>query len=291
MRASRRAALGLVLLAGLACAHGARADGLPPLRLASRRALPPGAPGTLEHAIASYKPKHVRPVDEGTLPSPRAGATCPPDMANVDERFCVDRYEGSLAEKLPNGALAPHSPYEPPEDGHVYVARSVAGVLPQAYVSAEQADAACHQVGKRLCQAVEWRVACGGMQGYAWSYGPRREPGKCNDSGKPPLLALFPPTGPKWKGWGLVELNDPRADQMDHTLAKTGEHAGCVNDLGIHDMVGNLHEWTADPNGTFQGGYFLDTTVNGEGCAYRTTAHHFRYHDYSTGFRCCADPK
>jgi formylglycine-generating enzyme required for sulfatase activity len=76
---------------------------------------------------------------------------------------------------------------------------------------------------------------------------------------------------------------------MEGTLARTGEHAGCVNDWGLYDMVGNLHEWTADPNGTFQGGYYLDTQVNGEGCAYRTTAHPFDYHDYSTGFRCCAD--
>jgi sulfatase modifying factor 1 len=54
-------------------------------------------------------------------------------------------------------------------------------------------------------------------------------------------------------------------------------------------MVGNLHEWTNDPNGTFQGGYYLDTHQNGDGCGYRTTAHEFTYHDYSTGFRCCAD--
>ena len=30
-------------------------------------------------------------------------------------------------------------------------------------------------------------------------------------------------------------------------------------------MVGNLHEWTSDPDGTFQGGYYLDTSINGEG--------------------------
>jgi formylglycine-generating enzyme required for sulfatase activity len=55
-------------------------------------------------------------------------------------------------------------------------------------------------------------------------------------------------------------------------------------------MVGNLDEWTADPNGTFQGGFWLDTSQHGDGCAYRTIAHPYDYHDYSTGFRCCADP-
>jgi len=52
-------------------------------------------------------------------------------------------------------------------------------------------------------------------------------------------------------------------------------------------MVGNLHEWTADPNGSFKGGYYMDTHKNGDGCFYTTTAHGPSYHDYSTGFRCC----
>jgi hypothetical protein len=54
-------------------------------------------------------------------------------------------------------------------------------------------------------------------------------------------------------------------------------------------MVGNLHEWVMSPRPTFRGGYYQDTTGNGDGCAYRTTAHMASYHDYSTGFRCCAD--
>ena len=54
-------------------------------------------------------------------------------------------------------------------------------------------------------------------------------------------------------------------------------------------MVGNLHEWVDDPDGTFQGGYYLDTHQHGDGCNYRTPAHDIYYHDYSTGFRCCAD--
>ena len=52
-------------------------------------------------------------------------------------------------------------------------------------------------------------------------------------------------------------------------------------------MVGNVHEWTAAKGGTFRGGYYLDTHINGDGCDYRTTAHNHGYHDYSTGFRCC----
>ena len=32
---------------------------------------------------------------------------------------------------------------------------------------------------------------------------------------------------------------------------------------------------------------YLDTHKHGDGCDYVTTAHAPKYHDYSTGFRCC----
>jgi sulfatase modifying factor 1 len=82
-------------------------------------------------------------------------------------------------------------------------------------------------------------------------------------------------------------MNDPRLNQLEGTLAPAGKFKRCRNGFGAYDMVGNLHEWTSAPGGTFRGGYFLDVHQNGEGCAYRTTAHGPRYHDYSTGFRCC----
>jgi hypothetical protein len=82
---------------------------------------------------------------------------------------------------------------------------------------------------------------------------------------------------------------DPRLNQLQGTLSHTGERSGCTNEYGVYDMVGNLHEWVDDPAGTFQGGYYLDTHLNGDGCNYRTTAHPISHFDYSTGFRCCAD--
>lgn len=217
-------------------------------------------------------------------------------MADVAHRFCVDLYEASLEEIEPDAPPVTHSPYMPAEEEHVYIARSVAGVVPQGYVSGAQAAAACAQAAKRLCQPVEWRSACGGTEGYVYPYGPSRVEGRCNDRGHSPMLLLHPAPkalvkgAPVWVGWDLTELNDPEANQQPRTVALTGAYAGCASDLGVRDMVGNLHEWTADPNGTFQGGYYLDTAQNGEGCAYRTAAHPFGYHDYSTGFRCCRDP-
>jgi len=82
-------------------------------------------------------------------------------------------------------------------------------------------------------------------------------------------------------------MNDPRLNQIEGTVAKTGSFSKCKNGFKVYDMVGNLHEWTSDKAGTFRGGYYLDTSINGEGCDYRTTAHDGKYFDYSTGFRCC----
>jgi formylglycine-generating enzyme len=252
------------------------------------RRLPSGAPGTIERAISAYAPGVFRPVQEGAISPARSGARCPPDMGLAFGAVCVDRYEASVVERAQDGTLLAHAPNQQLVAGRAYVARSLPGVTPQAYVSGAQALAACREAGKRLCAPVEWRAACGGSQGYAFPYGPDRAAGRCHDSGVNPMLTLH--AGMQARGWGPLELNDPRNVELDGTLAKTGEYPDCVNDFGLYDMVGNLHEWTADPNGTFQGGYWLDTSLHGDGCAYRTIAHPFDYSDYSIGFRCCADP-
>ena len=85
------------------------------------------------------------------------------------------------------------------------------------------------------------------------------------------------------------QMNDPQLNRLANSLDPTGANPACVSAEGVYDLHGNLHEWVADPDGTFRGGFYVDAKINGEGCSYRTTAHGRRYHDYSTGFRCCAD--
>lgn len=260
---------------------------LAPAYAGASRKTPLGTAGSIEAAIRAYAPPRFHDVDEGTLPAPKANAKCPTGMVLVAGRFCVDRYEGSLAVRDSDGSESAHSPYVPPPSDKLVVAKSVAGVVPQAYISAKQAEQACRASSKRLCQPVEWRAACAGSAGTAYPYGPTKRPGKCRDSGASPMLTYHLAT--MKRGWGRTELNDPRNNQLEDTVAKTGSHPECVSDEGAYDMVGNLHEWTADPNGTFQGGYWLDTAEHGDGCAYRTIAHGYEYRDYSTGFRCCTD--
>ena len=72
----------------------------------------------------------------------------------------------------------------------------------------------------------------------------------------------------------------------DHEVPVIVRGEGCY----VYDQHGNLHEWVDDPDGTFRGGFYVDTSLNGPGCLYATTAHDVAHWDYSTGFRCCGDP-
>ena len=213
---------------------------------------------------------------------------CPDDMASIDNRFCVDIYEASLVEILPNGHEQAW-PYTMPVSGHVVRAISEKSAYPQAYISEKEALLACSHSGKRLCKSAEWTKACQGPENARFGYGNERKAGVCNDNGRSPVLFYYAATTTPATGWTWDKLNDPQLNQLAGTLAETGSHEGCTNGYGVYDMVGNLHEWVDDPAGTFQGGYYLDVTQNGEGCSYRTHAHDAAYHDYSTGFRCCSD--
>jgi hypothetical protein len=224
----------------------------------------------------------------------------PVEGASAGKAFCIDRWEASLVEATPRGDAA-FSPYE------VIGARKVRavskkGVVPQAYISRDEALAACKASHKRLCAEEEWVTACQGKRPTTFPYGDERHDGYCNDQGTAPLLILYKlgrhvsgdgawSTPEADAAYGYRPMNDPRLNQVPGTVARTGSHAHCTNSFGVYDMVGNLHEWVDDPAGTFRGGYYLDTHINGDGCRYRTVAHDASYHDYSTGFRCCADPR
>ncbi len=215
---------------------------------------------------------------------------CPSGMANVEGRFCIDKYEASLVEIMRNGAERNYSPFEM-VGKHRVRAVSRGGVTPQGYISGEQAAAACHESGKRLCKPKEWKLACMGPKKKKYGYGEKVEPRRCNDHGKSPMAVKHAQLGSHTNLWADGTMNSPDLNQIPGTLAKTGAHDGCTNDYGVYDMVGNLHEWVDDHGGTFQGGYYQDTHLNGDGCNYATVAHDYVYHDYSTGFRCCADPE
>ena len=225
---------------------------------------------------------------------------------------CIDKWEAHLVVREASGLASVASPYARPVQGTRYEAASVQGVFPQGYISRVEASAACANAGKRLCSAREWLRACEGPEKRVYPYGNRARGDACN-TGKPHLMQkLF---GPDMRIYRFdAHYNSPKLNRYPDFLAKTGEHTTCVNDTGVFDLVGNLHEWVSDRvdgtfrkllterkvdyhvfetatdgNGVFLGGFYSTTDQNGAGCGYVTPAHDPAYHDYSTGFRCCKD--
>jgi sulfatase modifying factor 1 len=230
--------------------------------------------------------------DPADMSLPNVGLTeaageggCPAGMVPVTDAFCVDRYEASLVEVLADGSTLEWSPYHNPGTRRVR-ALSRAGAVPQGYIDGVRAAAACSEAGKRLCTDTEWLRACQGSAGTTYPYGNTRSTGVCNDHRDlHPAVERFGTSA----DWIWSRLGDACINQLPMSLARTGAFSGCQSEPGAFDMMGNVHEWTSDAAGTFRGGFYVDTVINGNGCLYRTTAHDSSHWDYSTGFRCCAD--
>ena len=280
-----------VLLVGWACAHN----------LPKEPEAAPTAPVTSTATESdNTATAQIEAPTEHDAPAETPPA-CPEGMVLLTRAqggYCIDRYEASLVHR-DGTTLEPwpgNRSIDDQESSMIAVSRQ--GVKPQGYISAEQASAACHNAGKRLCEIDEWVRACRGPDYTLYPYGNERRPNLCNDRyeklDEHPVVRLFqanaPPGADPTAMWYPRWMNDPRLHELSRSVSPTGAFPECSNAFGVYDMVGNLHEWVADEAGTFLGGFFMDTFQNGEGCEYRTRAHPVEYHDYSTGFRCCADP-
>lgn len=279
-----------------------------PTSASSTSATPSGATATgTEPAPLPSSPGSAE-VSGAAPPDPARAEPCPPDMALV-ERTCVDRHEAHLVVRADDGSISVHPHHERPPSDRPFEARSAAGVFPQAYLSRKEADRACTSAGKRLCSYDEWRRACRGRAGHFYPYGAKGVRGACNSS-KPHLLPqLF---GGNARVWKYDEhFNSPLLNQKDGYLARSGAFSDCESREGVFDLVGNLHEWVSGTvttdfverldldkverrkqpwrvgNAIFVGGFYSTGTEHGPGCMNVTIAHEPRYHDYSTGFRCC----
>ncbi len=216
-----------------------------------------------------------------------APSACPPEMVSVAGRFCIDRFEAAVQERV--GKVWRPATRALRLSGRAVRAVPADGIRPYGHVSEKGAALACEASGKRLCTSAEWLEACRGPQESVYPYGNEHRQGACNDDykGRHPVIDLFGTSEGVWDG---KHMNDPAINRQPDTVLPGGASPECVSGWGVYDMHGNLHEWVSDPSGVFRGGFYADAAINGEGCLYATTAHGPGYRDYSTGFRCCSDP-
>jgi sulfatase modifying factor 1 len=251
--------------------------------------------------------------DQGLLGPLPTSRRCPTEMVDVRGRFCIDRYEASLVDLKAGRRLSPYyhptraqtiASYTewlrkaegaalgvpaPPEfqllEDFEPRAEVEAGVTPSGYLSANVAQLACENAGKRLCSLEEWVFACRGEASRKFPYGDRYQEGRCN---------VFREAHPAQLLHGDASSGhlDPRLNLVQGSagplLRKTGATETCRsvwdNDAA-YDLVGNLDEWVSAPEGAFVGGFYARGTR--EGCESKVSSHPRSYFDYSLGVRCC----
>lgn len=135
------------------------------------------------------------------------------------------------------------------------------GMLPQTMVSRAQAMDSCRSAGKRLCALDEWREACRGPEGWEYPYGSKYESRNCRTRHTEP--------------------------------SRLGRSPACRSYDGIHDLTGNVWEWTSTPDPEHEDFYFV--AGGNWDAAEKATCSLSKYSFYpqnrypGVGFRCCAE--
>jgi hypothetical protein len=161
---------------------------------------------------------------------------CPAGMeliAIAGTKFCIDKYE------WPN----------------------MKGTRPKAFISVYNAMDSCFSIGKRLCSADEWILACSGPYAWRYTYGSLYEPYACVTA--------------------------------DTTAHPSGNKSECRGYFDVYDMSGNLAEWTSTRSAknrqfyNVMGGFWesgVQSTCQDSRYSYFPQNRH-----NPVGFRCCAD--
>jgi hypothetical protein len=161
---------------------------------------------------------------------------------------------------------------------------NVLGQNPMIVVTFHEAEALCKKSKKRLCNESEWTFACEGEEVRPYPYGYTRDSTACVvDRNWRPFAegALSPRDG----AGARAELD--RLWQAE----PSGSRGACKSPFGVHDMTGNVDEWTRSVRSTgfasvLKGGYWGPVRAR---CRPATRAHNEDFVAYQQGFRCCGE--
>ena len=147
-------------------------------------------------------------------------------------------------------------------------------------------------MGKRLCRADEWRVACQGPTVSVYAYGSTYDPITCNGidtychCSAPACSALTSCPYPHcYNQASAAEIGGPCG--AGFRVMPTGSFPACVNSAGVMDLNGNVWEIVDSQDGLehFRGGAF--------NCGDSELLHRCDYdaiwNPSARGFRCCKD--
>ncbi len=167
------------------------------------------------------------------------------------------------------------------------------GETPTVMVTWYRAKELCEAAGKRLCGDDEWTLACEGPERRPYPYGWTRDNTACNIDHDQRAR------GPNWGALGArapEAIRNAEVARLDQRVP-IGASPRCISPYGVHDMAGNVDEWTTNVTRAaitrnksfFKGGHWLRGARNR--CRPITDGHTPDFSGYAEGFRCCADPK
>jgi len=160
------------------------------------------------------------------------------------------------------------------------------GEYPAVMINWYEAENACKSQNKRLCTENEWTFACEGEETLPYPTGYKRDAESC----------VIDRPWYKWDETALGTRNSERAwrelDRLYQALP-SGASPRCKSPFGVHDMTGNIDEWTrtsvaGERPSVLKGGYWGPVRTR---CRPATKAHDQTHTFYQQGFRCCADAK
>ncbi len=140
--------------------------------------------------------------------------------------------------------------------------------LPMSNVSWRDAKLLCELADKRLCTTDEWTFACEGPKHLPYPYGYKRDSTRCN-----------------------IDRQDllDKGRLIDHRRP-VSEFPQCLSPFGVHNMTGNVGEWTHIPNAPppfrsgGKGGWWGPLRNR---CRALTGGHDEFFRQVQIGFRCC----